>query len=67
MTWKIIGGQNGIGAKCAIIFSLKFEVETVDYISKTHYQIFENNMSIVHPPKIEKNIRKTRYYYNNPF
>jgi DNA topoisomerase-2 len=56
---KIIGGQNGIGAKCANIFSLKFEVETVDYISKMHYhQIFENNMSIVHPPKIEKYKKK---------
>jgi DNA topoisomerase-2 len=44
---------------CANIFSLKFEVETVDYISKMHYhQIFENNMSIVHPPKIEKYKKK---------
>ena len=56
---KIIGGTNGLGSKCTNIFSTRFEIETVDYVTKTHYhQIFENNMNIVHPPKIEKYKKK---------
>ena len=44
---------------CSNIFSTRFEVETVDYVTKTHYhQVFENNMSIVNPPKIEKYKKK---------
>lgn len=44
---------------CANIFSTKFEIETVDYEKKMHYhQIFENNMSVIHPPTITKYKKK---------
>lgn len=56
---KTIGGQNGIGAKAANIFSESFELETVDRVRKLSYiQKFEQNMSVVHPPKISKYTKK---------
>lgn len=43
---KIIGGQNGIGAKACNVFSKSFVVETVDAKRKKLYeQSFSNNMS----------------------
>lgn len=56
---KIIGGQNGIGAKACNIFSEFFEIETVDSVRKKLYkQRFENNMSIIKNPTIEKYTKK---------
>jgi DNA topoisomerase-2 len=56
---KIIGGQNGLGGKIANIFSMYFEVETIDYSRKLLYtQRFEDNMSVIHPPKITKCSKK---------
>lgn len=56
---KIIGGQNGIGAKACNIFSEMFEITTVDAVRKlTYTQKFENNMSVVHPPVITKFTKK---------
>lgn len=56
---KIIGGQNGLGAKVCAIFSSFFEIETVDHSRKLHYcQRFQDNMSVVHPAKITKCTKK---------
>jgi DNA topoisomerase-2 len=56
---KVIGGQNGIGAKACNIFSEFFEVETVDALRKQKYvQRFETNMSTVPPPTISKYTKK---------
>lgn len=53
-TDRMIGGQNGIGAKACNIFSTWFEIETVDGTSKKLYiQRFEDNMAKVHPPTIK--------------
>lgn len=58
---KIIGGQNGIGAKACNIYSKSFEIETVDYKRKKIYkQCFSNNMEDRTEPVIEK---YTRYPY----
>tara|TARA_B110000037_G_scaffold86172_1_gene102206 strand:- start:7946 stop:11251 length:3306 start_codon:yes stop_codon:yes gene_type:complete len=58
---KIIGGQNGIGAKACNIYSKSFEIETVDYKRKKVYkQCFSNNMKDRTEPIIEK---YTRYPY----
>jgi DNA topoisomerase II len=52
---KIIGGQNGIGAKACNIFSKFFEIETIDPVRKLFYtQRFENNMSVACEPQISK-------------
>lgn len=56
---KVIGGQNGIGAKACNIFSKFFEIETVDSERKKLYkQRFEDNMSVVRTPVIEKYTKK---------
>jgi len=56
---KIIGGQNGIGAKACNVFSEFFEIETVDATRKKHYiQRFENNMSSTLEPTIIKYTKK---------
>lgn len=58
---RIIGGQNGIGAKACNIYSKKFMIETVDSRRKLLYtQEFSENMSTVGAPKI---IKYTRYPY----
>ena len=50
---KITGGKNGFGAKLANIFSKSFKIETVDSTRKLKYiQLFEKNMSVIHPPVI---------------
>lgn len=50
---RMLGGQNGIGAKACNIFSKWFEVDTVDAEAKKRYvQRFEDNMATVHLPKI---------------
>lgn len=56
---KVIGGQNGIGAKACNIFSEFFEVETIDALRKQKYvQKFETNMSAVPVPTISKYTKK---------
>ena len=58
---KIIGGQNGIGAKACNIFSKTFDIETVDSQRKKVYkQSFSNNMQERSEPVIEK---YTKYPY----
>lgn len=52
---RITGGRNGYGAKLTNIYSLYFQVETIDHRNKKHYsQIFRNNNSIVEEPIITK-------------
>lgn len=51
---KIVGGQNGLGAKLCNIFSKEFVVETVDPSRHLKYtQKFSNNMSVTDCPIIE--------------
>ena len=58
---RVIGGQNGIGAKACNIYSKSFTLETVDSKRKLLYkQTFTENMSVVGEPTIEK---YTRYPY----
>lgn len=60
---RVIGGQNGVGAKACNILSRVFEVETVDRHRKLRYkQIFRDNMADVEPPTIEKVPAKTTPY-----
>ena len=50
---RIVGGQNGYGAKLANIFSKEFIVETVDRTrSQKYIQTFRNNMRERSSPKI---------------
>ena len=52
---KITGGKNGFGFKLVLIWSTYGSVETVDHIRGLKYtQEFENNLDIVHKPKITK-------------
>lgn len=52
---KVTGGRNGYGAKLCNIFSTEFIVETADNsVKKKYYQKFEDNMSIIGEPVIEK-------------
>lgn len=56
---RVIGGQNGIGAKACNIFSEFFEIETVDAVRKLSYiQRFSNNMSVIDKPVIKKCVKK---------
>ena len=58
---RIIGGQNGIGAKACNIYSSNFHIETVDSTRKKLYkQSFSKNMSLCEPPDIS---RYTKYPY----
>ena len=50
---RIVGGQNGYGAKLANIFSKEFMIETVDKSRNLKYiQTFTNNMTSRTEPKI---------------
>lgn len=52
-TERVVGGQNGFGAKLANIFSTEFIIETVDEErQKKYYQVFRNNMNDKEKPKI---------------
>jgi DNA topoisomerase-2 len=52
---KIVGGKNGFGFKLVLIYSKWGTIETVDHIRGLKYvQKFENNLSVIHPPKITK-------------
>jgi len=58
---KLTGGKNGYGAKLANVFSHRFEIITIDRLTKQKYtQVFENNMQVINPPTIE-------HYAGEPF
>lgn len=51
---RITGGLHGLGSKLSAIFSKKFIVNV--WHKKLHYyQVYENNLSIINKPIIEKN------------
>jgi DNA topoisomerase-2 len=54
---RITGGLHGLGSKLSAIFSKKFIVN-VWYKNLHYYQIYENNLSIINKPIIEKNTEK---------
>ena len=59
---RIIGGQNGIGAKACNIFSSWFELDLVDHARRLHYtQRFEANMSRALPAKVRSSGAKKPY------
>ena len=52
---RIVGGQNGLGAKITAVFSDFFTVETCDVVSKKHYtQTFKDGLKIIEKPTIKK-------------
>ena len=56
---KIIGGQNGIGAKACNIFSQTFTIETVDASRQLSYtQTFSENMLHKTKPVVRKSSKK---------
>lgn len=58
---KLVGGKNGYGVKLVNIFAQKLQVTIVDSKRELKYvQVFEHNMSKVHPPKVTK--CKTKSY-----
>lgn len=59
---RIVGGQNGIGAKACNIFSKEFRLETVDRHRRLLYtQTFRDNMTAVTAPVIKSCARKHAY------
>jgi DNA topoisomerase-2 len=56
---KITGGKNGFGVKLVFIWSTWGRIETVDAKRGLKYvQEFENNLDIVHKPKITESKKK---------
>jgi DNA topoisomerase II len=52
---KIVGGKNGFGFKLVLIWSTWGQIETIDHRRKLKYiQTFENNLDVIHPPKVTK-------------
>ena len=52
---KLVGGKNGYGVKLVNIFAKKFQITIVDAKRELKYvQVFEDNMSKIHAPKISK-------------
>ena len=59
---RMVGGQNGIGAKACNIFSTFFSIETIDIERNLYYyQEFSNNMSSKSNPIIKSS--KVKYPY----
>lgn len=52
---KLVGGKNGYGVKLVNIFAKKLQLTIVDAKRELKYvQVFEDNMSKIHAPKISK-------------
>ena len=50
---KFVTGRNGVGVKSVAVLSTKFVIELCDTVTGKHYkQLFENNRSVMHPPRI---------------
>ena len=59
---RIVGGQNGLGAKLANIFSTKFTITTVDHRRKLKYtQTFSDHMKEIGKPEITENCTEKPY------
>jgi DNA topoisomerase-2 len=51
---RVVGGQNGLGAKITAVFSKYFTIETTDIINKKNYvQTFSNGLQIIGDPIIK--------------
>jgi DNA topoisomerase-2 len=50
---RVVGGRNGYGAKLTNVFSKKFQL-TIENAGEIYTQVWENNMSICHPPIIKE-------------
>lgn len=60
---RIVGGKNGFGFKLVLIWSTYGKIETIDHVRGLKYvQEFENNLDIIHPPKITKVPTTTKPY-----
>jgi DNA topoisomerase-2 len=58
---KLVGGKNGYGVKLVNIFAKKFTLTIIDDKRQLKYtQVFEDNMSKIHPPVI-KNCKTKPY------
>jgi DNA topoisomerase-2 len=55
---RIVGGQNGLGAKITSVFSTTFTVETCDE-KQIYKQEFADGLNIIHPPEIKKSKLKS--------
>lgn len=61
-TERIVGGQNGLGAKITAVFSNYFTIETGDAISKRKYvQTFRDGLELIEEPTIST-LGKTKPY-----
>ena len=50
---RIVGGKNGLGAKCTAIYSTSFRVDTVDAVRGLRYvQTFRDNLATIDPPAV---------------
>lgn len=62
-TKRIVGGQNGLGAKITAVFSKYFTVETCDMETKQHYtQTYRDGLQVIEPPIIRKAKSKEKPY-----
>ena len=61
-TERIVGGQNGLGAKITAVFSDLFTVETLDTVTGLWYkQEFSNGLLEIGEPEIKKSRKKKSY------
>ena len=52
---RIVGGQNGLGAKITAVFSTEFIVETFDGQNNIFYQqLFSDGLNVTHKPSVIK-------------
>lgn len=59
---RIVGGQNGLGAKITAVFSDSFTVETLDSETQTKYtQTFLDGLNVKQPPVLKKSTSKKSY------
>lgn len=59
---RIVGGQNGLGAKCTNAFSNIFKIETYDIKRKKLYkQVFKDRLECIEPPEITDEELKEEY------
>jgi DNA topoisomerase-2 len=59
---RIVGGQNGLGAKITAVFSEYFTVETADIETNQHYvQTFRDGLETIEEPVVMPYKKKTSY------
>jgi DNA topoisomerase-2 len=59
---RIVGGQNGLGAKITAVFSEYFTIETADTGTNQHYvQTFRDGLETIEEPVVTQYKKKTSY------